>query len=387
MTALAEIRASLAFESASQAVVTELAPVLTPHVDRVVDRVLRGLAPAADRAARPVRPDALRRALCGWLDAALRGPHHDDDLARRHAVLSAIAPEVVVVAAVNTTRRELRGVIAAALADREVFLRASDALDRLLDVELAVCSRHRQLDADARLARREREAQAGKLAAMQSLTAGLAHEIRNPLNAATLQLELLDRRLRRSNAEPRVLDSAQLVHDEIGRLTGVLNAFLDFAQPPPLVAADHDLVAVVSDALEAERLVADAGNVALDLRTAERPVVVRVDAAKIHQVIRHLVRNAVAAASGGGCVEVEVSRDGDGVRVVVRDDGPGIAAEVLPRIWEPFFSTRDGGTGMGMSIVHSLVEQHGGRVEIRTSDHGTELEVRLQPQPDLRAGG
>jgi signal transduction histidine kinase len=95
------------------------------------------------------------------------------------------------------------------------------------------------------------------------------------------------------------------------------------------------------------------------------------------------VRNAIAAVGRGGRVEVDVATAGDGARIVVRDNGPGITDDVLPCIWEPFFSTRDGATGMGMPIVHTLVEQHGGTVTVRTSPAGTELEVTLLRTPEL----
>jgi signal transduction histidine kinase len=382
VTALAEIRTAAGLDAASQSVLAELAAVIAGDEEHIVE--------AAARAGQPVvvvggsRGEALRKTVQAWLGAALRGPHDDDGLARRHAVLTTGAGDAGV-AIIDATRRALRVALATALTDRASFLRASEAIDRLMDAELAVFRYHERLDADARLARCEREHAARAMAAMQRLTAGLAHEIRNPLNAAKLQLELLERRLKRSTAEIRILEASGLVHEEIERLTSVLNAFLDFAQPPQLSAADHDLVAVVADAVESERDGADQVGAVVELRAGERPVVVRVDAAKLHQVVRHLVRNAIAAVSRGGRVDVDVAKAGDGARIVVRDTGPGIPDDVLPRIWEPFFSTRDGASGMGMPIVHTLVEQHGGTVTVRTSPAGTELEVTLLRTPELGA--
>jgi two-component system sensor histidine kinase HydH len=380
VTALTEIRAAAGLDVASQSVLAELAALIAPEREQIIDSVARAIQPVVVVVGN--RSEPLRRAVTSWLDAALRGPHDDDALARRHAVLVTGTGDSAVMV-IDTVRRGLRRVLAGALREPASFLRASDAVDRLMDAELGICRRHERLDADARLARREREYQARATAAMQRLTAGLAHEIRNPLNAAKLQLELLERRLKRSTAEIRILEASGLVHHEIERLASVLNAFLDFAQPPQLSAADHDLVAVVTGAIESEQVDADRDNVVVELRAGERPVVVRVDAAKMHQVVRHLVRNAIAAVGRGGHVEVDVATAGDGARIVVRDNGPGIADDVLPRIWEPFFSTRDGATGMGMPIVHTLVEQHGGTVTVRTSPAGTELEVTLLRTPEL----
>jgi signal transduction histidine kinase len=89
------------------------------------------------------------------------------------------------------------------------------------------------------------------------------------------------------------------------------------------------------------------------------------------------VRNALEAVSAGGRVSIELAGDDDHVRLSVRDDGPGIPAEVRPRIYEPFFSTKEGGTGLGMSIVHSLVSLHGGSIELQTGSHGTRFDVAI----------
>src|SRR4029079_15215315 len=100
------------------------------------------------------------------------------------------------------------------------------AIDKLLDLELALMLRHYQLASEARLIERERRLQTDKLAAMQTLSAGLAHEVRNPLNAARLQLELLDRRLRRISDDDRVFNTVEQIGHEIERLSRLLNEFL-----------------------------------------------------------------------------------------------------------------------------------------------------------------
>jgi signal transduction histidine kinase len=101
-----------------------------------------------------------------------------------------------------------------------------------------------------------------------------------------------------------------------------------------------------------------------------------VDAPKIHQVMQNLVRNAIEASPRGGKVDVIVEAIDGGVALRVRDQGAGIPADVLARIYEPFFSTKEGGTGMGMAIVHSLVTLHGGEIHV-SSDGGTEFAVHL----------
>ena len=106
-------------------------------------------------------------------------------------------------------------------------------------------------------------------------------------------------------------------------------------------------------------------------------VVAHVDAAKIHQLVLNLVRNAIEAVKPEGHVAVELHSGDSDVSIVVQDDGPGMPPQVRDRIYEPFFSTKEGGTGLGMSIVHSLVSQHGGTIDLETSPRGTRFTVRI----------
>ena len=103
----------------------------------------------------------------------------------------------------------------------------------------------------------------------------------------------------------------------------------------------------------------------------------QVDAAKLHQLVLNLVRNACEAVSAGGHVTVHVcpSPEDAHCQIRVTDDGPGIPDHVRTRIYEPFFSTKEGGTGLGMSIVHSLVSLHGGAIDLRTGPDGTTFDV------------
>ena len=205
--------------------------------------------------------------------------------------------------------------------------------------------------------------------------------MRNPLNAAKLQLELLERRLRRGGIEPRLIETTQHAHDEIERLTQLLNEFLAFARPPQLGAADHDLVGIARQVLEAERPLAEAAGVDLRLEPASPTVVAELDPGKLHQILQNLVRNGIEAVVGRAAPVVAVALatgpGGDAV-VAVRDNGVGIADEVVPHIYEPFYSTKEGGTGMGMAIVHSLVTAHGGEIDVASGPRGTTFTLTLR---------
>jgi PAS domain S-box-containing protein len=220
------------------------------------------------------------------------------------------------------------------------------------------------------LERRTRLAE--KLAAVGTFSAGLAHEIRNPLNGATLQLQLLERRLAKivdaERATP-VREPLALVRAELERLSRLVTEFLAFARPAALQARDTDLVATVAQVVELEAQVAAQRHRALELRAPDGPVTVEIDPERIKQIVLNLVRNALDAATSR--VIVTVRRDGAGACLCVTDDGPGISAENLARIFEPFFTTKEGGTGLGMAIVHSRT------IEIHC-DHGTTVSIALQ---------
>ena len=137
--------------------------------------------------------------------------------------------------AMNAIREEYGDRITALYEPGEARL-VITSIDKLLDVELALMLRHYQLDSEAKLVERERQIQSDRVLAIQTLSAGLAHEIRNPLNSAKLQLELLERRLKRGADDPKLLEPVELAHQEIERLTRLLNEFLAFARPPDLGA-------------------------------------------------------------------------------------------------------------------------------------------------------
>ena len=217
---------------------------------------------------------------------------------------------------------------------------------------------------------------AEKLAAVGTLSAGLAHEIRNPLNSAQLQLQLLERRLRKQSSEPRLLGPISLVQGEIQRLSDLVQDFLDFARPSRLRRVEIDLVELVAQVLELLTPSAQTEGISVKMRVVERVPVV-VDGDKIRQVVLNLMRNAIEAVEPGGLVEVDVERRAHGAAVRVRDNGPGLSDEVRRHIFEPFFSTKATGTGLGMAICHSLVSQHGGDIQVSSSERGTTVEVML----------
>ncbi len=218
-----------------------------------------------------------------------------------------------------------------------------------------------------------------KLAAVGTLTAGLSHEIRNPLNAAALQLTVLERRLRRLDPalQPSLLEPLTLVRDEIRRLEHILQDFLQFSRPTPVtmrpVAVDELLSKVVA-LLKSD---AELRGVELEYSPRSGPLASG-DADQLRQVLMNLALNALDAAGRGGKVVFENSSDGNGVHLYVDDSGPGVSPEQRARLFEPFFTTKAQGSGLGLPISHAIVSQHGGRIELhRSALGGARFEVVL----------
>lgn len=217
-----------------------------------------------------------------------------------------------------------------------------------------------------------------KLAAVGTLAAGLAHEIRNPLNAAGLQLSLLSRRINKLPPEERgsLEQPLELVRTELSRLNSLLGDFLAFARPREFTFYPVDLSALAHRVAELEQH--SARELGKDLVLSIEPdVVVPGDSDALQQVVVNLLKNALEAARSR--VELRVMRrDGEAV-VEFRDDGPGIPQEVREHLFEPFYTTKPQGTGLGLSIVHTLVLTHGGEVELGDNDGGGALATVTLP--------
>jgi PAS domain S-box-containing protein len=216
----------------------------------------------------------------------------------------------------------------------------------------------------------ERARQVEKLAAVGTLAAGLAHEIRNPLNGAHLHVTFLERGLRRTQADPDTLDAVRIVGDEIQRLSRLVTEFLDFARPKPLTRAPVSIQALAAR-------VAQLVHKPIVLDLPNDPLVVDVDGARIEQVLLNLVQNAVdAIAVSGHRVVLRARRQPISALVEVEDDGPGLTDPHAP-IFDAFYSTKPEGTGLGLAIAYRIVSDHGGTLTVESSPGRTVFRFTL----------
>ncbi|HET8725003.1 MAG TPA: ATP-binding protein [Anaeromyxobacteraceae bacterium] len=240
----------------------------------------------------------------------------------------------------------------------------------LMTLETAM--RHVRLHSEKReLARRA--AMAEKLAAVGTMTAGLSHEIRNPLNAAALQLTVLERRVGKLPREEQgpLLQPLHLVRDEIRRLDHILEDFLQFARPREFYPKPVDVAPVLDRVLTLLGGPAEKRHVRV-MRDFEVVPPVAGDEERLQQVVMNLGLNALDAVPEGGWVRVSCRADeeGDTVDILVDDSGKGVPIEIRERIFEPFFTTKAEGSGLGLPIVHAIVTQHGGTITVEDAPEG-----------------
>ncbi len=214
-----------------------------------------------------------------------------------------------------------------------------------------------------------------RLATVGQLAAGIAHEIRNPLASISGSIELL-RATPQASDDDRTLMA--IVHREITRLNGLIGDLLDFANPRPAIRHDADLGLVLEETVQVARADQAFADIELVVRISG-PLRCHVDSGKIRQVLWNLLRNAAdAAAAGGRHVSVSGSATAREVSISVEDDGPGIPPDHLGRVFDPFYTTKSKGTGLGLATCHAIVSEHGGRIDVdSTVGRGTKMVVRI----------
>jgi signal transduction histidine kinase len=229
-----------------------------------------------------------------------------------------------------------------------------------------------------RLARQER------LAALGDLAAGVAHEVRNPLNAIGMGIQRLAWEFSPVEDHEEYRSLCQIIRGEVARLNTIVQDFLTLARPPTL---QHESVAVetllqeVASLMEAE---AKVRSLVLTVQASAALPPLRLDRQQMKQALINVVLNALQATPPGGTVQVTAAAEGNGVRITIIDSGSGIAADMLDRIFDPYFTTKPDGTGLGLPIALRIIQGHGGTLDVSSvPGQGTTVEVRLPPGPHM----
>lgn len=216
---------------------------------------------------------------------------------------------------------------------------------------------------------------ADRLAAMGQLTAGVAHEVRNPLGVIRASIQLLEDG---ASDRSRIEQVAGVIKQEIDRLDRVIKALLDFGRPDKPTFVKVDVEEVLRDVLFFTARFARQSGVTISEEFQGYLPTVLADPDQLKQVFLNLLTNSVQAMEeSGGKIVVATKLSGEFVHIMISDSGPGIEELNLGQVFDPFFSTRVDGTGLGLTIVHRIVDQHNGHIEVTSSKGVTTFRVKL----------
>ncbi len=212
-----------------------------------------------------------------------------------------------------------------------------------------------------------------------SLAAGLQHEIKNPLAALALHIQLLCERLATETEDAEVNESLSILNAEVKRIGAVLDGFRNYASINDIGRSPVDVSELIEKLVRLLRPHAEKQNVKLKVESAGAGIgFIQADSARLEQVFLNLALNAIAAMPGGGILRFAISREHDGICVDVIDTGRGIPTEIQSQIFDPYFTTRSDGTGMGLALCDKIIRQHNGNLDFATSPNGTTFSVQLR---------
>ncbi|MFV8752225.1 protoglobin domain-containing protein [Nannocystaceae bacterium ST9] len=378
-TFFAEIVDYVGFSPADSARLLEFLPTAQSHFERIAEHFYERIL------AHPQAHDAitggeqqiarLKQTLVEWMRSGLAGPHDEEFCLRRarigHIHVRIGLPQRYMITAMNVMRLDFRRVVETELANAEVArLQAlNDSLDRLFDLELAIMLETYKLEAEDRLRRRERLATIGQLAA------SIGHDLRNPLSVMESSLYILRRR---AQDDERVLKHVDRIAQQIDECDSIITHLLEMARNQPPRRDRFDLASLVEDALTAARV---PPRVHVE-REGLDGLTLWIDGALVKQALVNLFINSVQAQHGSeGWIRIQADRQDDYVVVTVEDAGPGFEAITLPVIFEPLVTTKTSGTGLGLSLVKSVIERHGGHVSAGNRREGGAMVKLHLPAP------
>jgi signal transduction histidine kinase len=215
-----------------------------------------------------------------------------------------------------------------------------------------------------------------RLAAINRLTGGVAHEIKNPLNSIALRLELLKNRV--LPEMPEAKEELSIISEEINRLDRVVRTFLDFTRPVEIETAEVDLGTLVDETVGVLTPEATAQGIEVQWTRPTEPATVRGDAGLLKQAVWNVCRNAMEAMPDGGKLSLRVEVTGSEVTVAIADTGPGIPPEQQDKIFQLYYSTKPQGSGIGLAMTFRAVQLHGGSIEIGGEQgDGAEFSLRI----------
>jgi two-component system sensor histidine kinase HydH len=367
-TTFENLKRYVGFTTDSTAALREFQPLAAPHFGPIVEDFYAAIEAHREARAAITGGQAqiarLKLTLIRWLDTMLTGPHDEDyfemraRIGRVHVWIG--LPQSYMFAAMNRIRVHLLDVLHEAPVKRPQDLqRLATALHQIMDLELAIMLETFREDLVAKNRSAERLATIGELAA------GIGHELRNPLAVIGSSLFLLTQHLgAAANANPKVAKHLDRIAGEVTRSNKIIQDLLDLAQSRRPHRTRTFVRQVVESALGVAAMASD---VKVSV-TIPPELAASIDADQMRHVFVNLLNNASEAMNGAGNVLIEGEAVGDSVRLRVSDDGPGVPKDVRYRIFEPLFTTKAKGSGLGLALSRRIMTAHGGTIEIEPSE-------------------
>lgn len=309
--------------------------------------------------------ERLKRSLNTWLHELFSGKY-DDAYYRKRLHIGHVHMKIGLLPHfVSAATTIIRSHLATILTDQGMTEHVR-AMERMIDIELSIMLQTYWDDLMEQ-----------KLKMPVALAMGLAHELRNPLNGMSLNLTLLERRLRHIEGASDLEPSIEVMRHELRRITTMTNEIMDFAKPidihPRWVSAHN----VLRDLASVHSLTLDAARISLDVRV-EGPDLLYIDTDRMHQVLTNLITNAAEAIEQDGSISIHVTNTDRTTSIELIDDGPGMDPSLKYRVFELFYTTKTTGTGLGLAIVRKIIEAHNGTVDVNTRrGQGTQFSIVL----------
>ena len=227
-----------------------------------------------------------------------------------------------------------------------------------------------------------------RFSAVTLLAAGVAHEIGNPLNSLDIQLQLIERRLKKDSGEnlerEDLRKSVAIARTEVGRLDQIISKFLKAVRPSPLEAEPSDFNSLILESVDFLKAEIEDRGIAVELFPAKNLPPLTLDRDQIRQALYNVIRNSFQAIGTNGHLRVVTGCDDSHVWVSIGDSGGGIDPKVADKIFQPYFTTKKNGTGLGLLVVQRIVRAHGGEIDLRSAaGKGLLFTIRL-PRDDRR---
>lgn len=242
-------------------------------------------------------------------------------------------------------------------------------------------------DVTQEIATTQQRIESEKVNSILLLAAGVAHEIGNPLNSLTIHLQLMRRRIAKADKVSgldKLEESLEVCQNEVQRLDGIIQNFLDAIRPRPPDFSDVDLVETLEEVLAVQGHEMQDRDLTIEVEVDASQPVVKADRNQVKQVFFNVIKNAAEAMQAGGKLTIKARGDDEYVVFQFGDTGKGIPQDDLPRLFQPFHTTKKGGHGLGLMIIQRIMRDHGGQVGI-DSREGVGTVVTLQfPRKDRR---